>query len=74
VDLLGAGPDDLFCQRSLLGKILAHFYRQTFPLDWGMRIDDTPTRPWTGFRERGEWSAKPLKLARIFRRVAARPL
>src|SRR5918995_6037154 len=33
-----------------------------------------PTRPWAGFSERGEWSAKPLKLACIFRRVAARPM
>ena len=74
MDLLDAGADDLFCQRSLPGNILAHFYLQTFPFDWAMRIDAWPTCPWTGFRERGEWSAKPLKLARIFRRVAARPL
>src|SRR5918995_516568 len=33
------------------------------------RTTRRPTAPWTGFSERGEWSAKPLKLACIVRRV-----
>jgi hypothetical protein len=77
---LAPPPLLLFCELGVQGfpelvfASLAHFYLQIFPLDWAMRLFAWPTFPWTGFRERGEWSAKPLKLAHIFRRVAARPL